>query len=93
MLVGTVAEYMAWQFAGTLPPIQPGSGTSMNVTDWADNDHVKGSDAEPVSDPKSATDIWLAARHRMSEIYLKACANLSLQRHRTPPISLNLRHS
>lgn len=94
MLVGTVAEYMAWQFAGTLPPIQrPGSGVSVDVVDSLDNDHANRNDAEPVSDPKSSTEIWLAARHRMSGIYLKACANIPLQRHHIPTVSLYLRPS
>ncbi|KAI0261913.1 hypothetical protein BGY98DRAFT_1052077 [Russula aff. rugulosa BPL654] len=64
MLVGTVAEYMSWQFAGTLPPIRPGNGALMNVIDSLDNCHIDGSDTEPVSDPKSETEIWLAARHQ-----------------------------
>lgn len=79
MLVGTVAEYMAWQFTGTLPPIRPRSSVSMsvNVIESVDNDHIDRNDAEPVSDPKTETDIWLAARHRTSKIYLKTSANLS----------------
>jgi hypothetical protein len=91
MLVGTVAEYMAYQFAGTLPPIRPASGASVDAIDSLDNDHDDRNDAEPVSSPKSETEIWLAARHRTSRIYLKAYANLPLQRRPTPPISLYLR--
>lgn len=92
MLVGTVAEYMTWQFAGTLPPIQPASGAFMDVFNLLDsNDHIDGNDAEPVSDPKSETEIWLAARHRMSEIYSRVCTtNLPRQRRPTPPISFYL---
>jgi hypothetical protein len=93
MLVGTVAEYMARQSAGMLPPIRPGSGMFMDVIDSLDNDHINRNDAEPVSDPKSETEIWLAAQHRMSGIYLKACANLPLQRRPTPLISAYLRPS
>ena len=71
MLVGSVAEYMSWQFAGTLPPIHPGNGALMNVIDSLDNCHIDGSDTEPVSDPKSETEIWLAAQHRMSGYILE----------------------
>jgi len=95
MLVGTVAQYMAQQFAGTPPLIQPGSGTSTDAPNSSDSDHVRvdRNDAEPVSDPKSETEIWLAARHSMSRIFSKACANLPLQRHPIRPISLDLQPS
>ena len=90
LLVGTVAEYMAWQFTGKLPPVRPGSGASTYMIDshHVNNDHI---DAEPVSDPKSETEIWLAARHRMSRIYLKAHTNILLQRRPTPRVLHYLR--
>ena len=93
MLVGTIAEHMAWQFTGTLPPIQPGGDASMDVINSFNDNHIDGNDAGPVSDPKSETEIWLAARHRTSEICSKACANLPLQRRTIRPISPYLRPS
>jgi hypothetical protein len=66
MLVGTVAEYMTWQFAGMLPPIRAGNGASMDAINSLDNDDIDSSDAGPISDPMSETEIWLAARHCMS---------------------------
>ncbi len=61
MLVGTVADYMAWQFSGMLPPIQSWNGSSVDMTDTLDNDHNDENDVEPVFDPKSETLVWLVA--------------------------------
>ncbi len=61
MLVGTIANYMAWQFSGMLPPIQPWNGSSVDITDTLDNDHNDENDVEPVFDPKSETLVWLVA--------------------------------
>ncbi len=85
MLVRTVADYMAWQFTGMLPPI-----LSMEAIKISDNGCGDRTDVELVSDPKSETQIWLASQYHMSGIYMKAHANLPLQRQATPPISLHL---
>jgi hypothetical protein len=82
MLVGTIADYMAWQFAGALPPVLPWNGSIADIINTSGNGcngSKDGGDVEPVSDPRSETQIWLAARHRMFEICLKACANTPLQ--------------
>jgi hypothetical protein len=70
MLAGGVADYMAKQFDGTLPPLLPWNGSSapscMGSVDTSDGED-KGSgdtyDTEPVSGPKRETNIWLAARY------------------------------
>jgi hypothetical protein len=70
MLVGSITNYMAQQFVGKLPPILPWSGASVISAqgDISDSDHEDDSDdhnnVEPVSGPRTKTNIWLASRHR-----------------------------
>ena len=63
MLDGSVADYMAWQFAGKLPPIFPWSGAFIGSCDESDSDD-ESDDVEPVLGPRMQTNIWLASRHR-----------------------------
>jgi hypothetical protein len=74
MLIGALADYMAQEFAGVLPAILPWNGsfidaddTDSDVSDHANsNDDSSSHDIEPVSGPRTVTQIWLAARYRMS---------------------------
>jgi hypothetical protein len=71
MLVGAVADYMAQEFAGVPPAILPWNGSFIDSDDSgiSESDHANGSlsrDVEPVSGPRTVTQIWLAARYRRS---------------------------
>ena len=64
MLVGSVADYMARQFAGRLPPISPWSGALIDSSDGSDSDDEVDNDVELVPGPRTMTNIWLASQHR-----------------------------
>jgi len=61
MLLGSVTDSTAQQFAGIPPQILPWNGSFMDSTDQSDNDD---NDAERVSGTRTETLIRLAARHR-----------------------------
>ncbi len=61
MLVGSVVDSMALQFAGEQPLILPWMGSSMDATHSDDNDDDNNNndvDIEPISGPRMKTEIW-----------------------------------
>ena len=66
MLDGMVHEYMARQFAGSLPPIRPWGGSAANGDEDEGSDSDNDSDNEdgPTLGPKTETVISLASTSR-----------------------------
>jgi hypothetical protein len=69
MLIGTVSDYMALQFAGNQPSVLPWITSAADVDDAQHapgSDDDDGNDAGPIPGPRTDTMIWLAAKHRKS---------------------------
>ena len=67
MLVGSISDYMAQQFAGNPPLILPWSGASIISGDKSDSEGEDDGDGDmgPVSGPRTKTNVWLASQHCM----------------------------
>ena len=63
MLVGSIPNYMAQQFAGNPPPILPWNGASIISGDKSDSEGEDDSNGDmgPVSGPRMKTNVWLAS--------------------------------
>ena len=73
MLAGAVSNYMARQFAGTLPPVRPwtASGADMDGSTELSDDERDENDAGPASGPRTETVIWLASKHRKRQVSME----------------------
>lgn len=67
MLIDTVSNYMAWQFAGNLPSVLPWIEPAANTDDTSkSDDDGNGNDAGPVPGLRTETMVWMAAAYRKS---------------------------
>ena len=67
MLISTVSNYMAQQFAGNPPPVLPWIASTADANDTpGSDDNGAENDAGPVPGPRTETMIWLAAKYRKS---------------------------
>ncbi len=72
MLVGSVVDSMALQFAGEQPSILPWIGLSMDAThsdDNSDDNNNNNVDIEPISGPRMKTEIWFPCQHCESQTF------------------------
>jgi hypothetical protein len=64
LLMGSITEHMAQQFAGHYSSVLPWSGPSIEASDYGGDDNDGDNSMESVPGPRTDTKIWLAARHR-----------------------------